>query len=764
MPRVFLSYTARDLAAHASVAKQAAVEAGWEVVDHRDWAPNGRPSVSECMKHVDACDALIVLSGAHYGWVPAREEGGEETRSITWLEVLRARSRGIAVIPLLLNDAEFQTVAEGGSPEQVTGEKLAAFRAELRQSLVRFFGADPNSAAASVRQGLEAWDGRANDERMPWRRRLRQAAPLLLVLCLVAAWMLAGPAIHGRLLSTPQLSLAAWLRFWGTVVVWTGAAVVIGLWVFWAGRGRPQTRYRLFPLSRRGDVVLTLMVAVAFAVAGSGVVVRTLQRDSELEALLASYLDGARVSRTSPLLSPERWANARHEGDVRALRDFVIPVEEARRNLSRRLALSEVRESLRKLTVPMDMTDPHVILLVAIARFHTIAISQDAKRAISYYQTDIQPTLPSRSPVWRAEALYAFAGWTDFWAFTNLIETLDRTGAPKYTEAQVAEAFDKVLAEVEPLTGRPSWVACAAKTTASMSRSRTCVNKADGLCATVDPMMRAAIACHESREDAASAREPKRNLALRHLAAEKYHEAYDYLRNSFDETGSVQDGLHAIGIELLSRVAPAGQMLNSELIAKEIGKEADRRQQNEQRACLDILERTRAGVDVQGAPTCRIAFACFLTDNPAANLKFCGVPDIPLAGAATLLGDSKPVAVEKIPAQLMMRGAVKPSIPAKDVVAECDGDVEMKPSFVVDLPKPARLILRVYSQGDSVVLMRGPKVSACGDDSPMPGQLRSRDAGLLLDAEAGRHEFYVGTFGHESLSYEARLTLRPQRP
>jgi hypothetical protein len=82
------------------------------------------------------------------------------------------------------------------------------------------------------------------------------------------------------------------------------------------------------------------------------------------------------------------------------------------------------------------------------------------------------------------------------------------------------------------------------------------------------------------------------------------------------------------------------------------------------------------------------------------------------------------------------------------------------PSFVLDLPKPASLTVRVYSKADSVLLVRGPRQSACADDAPIPGQGKSSDAGLRFDATAGRHEFFVGTYGAESLNYEARLLVR----
>lgn len=758
MKRVFLSYTARDLAAHASVVRSVATRLGWDAVDHRNWAPNGRPSVSECMKQVDACDALIVLTASRYGWVPTREEGGDGVRSITWLEVARARSRGIAVIPLLLDDSEFDAAdrhAEGTAARNA----LEDFRSELRKSLVRFFTTLPASVEAPVEQGLESWDGRTNDERMPWRRRVRRAAPVALASGLIAAWVLAGPVIHARLLERPRQSMPTWLQSWETVAIVLLGAAAIALWLFSANRGRPQTMYRAFPLSRFGDLAVIAVIAAAVGLCGGAAIV-SVQEDPPFEAVIAGFLDGARFPGAATTLAPDRWQGAKHEADVRALRDFVLPVQDARRKLSASVALADVRETVRRLTAPSDISDSRVRLLADIASLHTTAIALDAKRAIAHYETAIEPVLPRFESVWRAEAHYAIAGWIDYWAFTNLLEPLDRTGAPKYTLAEVRGAFDKVLAEIGDGARRPSWVTCAAKTNASMVLARDCGGRVDGECASLDDKMRAAVACHESREDGHGARTAKHNFALRLLTSEKLNEAYNYFRSEFDETGDRAAGLQALGLEAIASVAPTGQTLDPSLVAQEVAKEPDRRRRGEMNACLDLLGRLRAGADVQTAHACRVAFACYLTDNPVANARFCGVPDVKVDATDAVSSQGAVFSPRLYPVRFVVRGAIKPGIPAKDVVAECDGDVEQNPSFVINLPTPASLTVRVYSRGDSVLLVRGREKSACADDAPIPGQGKSSDAGLRFDATAGRHEFFVGTYGVESLDYEARILVR----
>jgi hypothetical protein len=54
--RVFVSYTGRDLEAHAEAVSDvvrrlnADTSRSWLAIDHKYWAPTGRPSVGECLE------------------------------------------------------------------------------------------------------------------------------------------------------------------------------------------------------------------------------------------------------------------------------------------------------------------------------------------------------------------------------------------------------------------------------------------------------------------------------------------------------------------------------------------------------------------------------------------------------------------------------------------------------------------------------------------------------------------------------------------
>src|SRR5262249_19413300 len=144
--RVFISYTAEDLADHASVVADVVRRLEWVALDHRDWGASGQPSVSECKRRVLSCDILVVLVAHRYGWIPSKDEGGDNTTSITWLEVKTARASGLQVLPYLINpDASWPVRLIEGLQDRPILDRLEAFKADLRQSISGFFGPDPAS-------------------------------------------------------------------------------------------------------------------------------------------------------------------------------------------------------------------------------------------------------------------------------------------------------------------------------------------------------------------------------------------------------------------------------------------------------------------------------------------------------------------------------------------------------------------------------------------------------------------------------------------
>lgn len=139
-PRVFISYTAHDLKVHADVVADVIRQLEWVSVDHRDWVVSGRPSVQECMEKVRTCNILVVLVAHRYGWVPSIDEGGDGEKSITWLEVERAISAGIPVLPFLIEDVAAwpANFIEGLANPEIL-EHINEFKAFLQKRISGFF-------------------------------------------------------------------------------------------------------------------------------------------------------------------------------------------------------------------------------------------------------------------------------------------------------------------------------------------------------------------------------------------------------------------------------------------------------------------------------------------------------------------------------------------------------------------------------------------------------------------------------------------------
>ncbi len=152
-----MSYTGQDLEAHAEVVsdmvKRLNADTGrsWVAIDHKFWAPTGRPSVKECMEQVARCHVLIVLVAFRYGWVPTAEEGGDGESSIVRMEVERARAAGLEVIPFLVEDNARWSIANiEGLSDPKAQERLSRFKAELRKSLAGFFETPESLEAPTV--------------------------------------------------------------------------------------------------------------------------------------------------------------------------------------------------------------------------------------------------------------------------------------------------------------------------------------------------------------------------------------------------------------------------------------------------------------------------------------------------------------------------------------------------------------------------------------------------------------------------------------
>ena len=745
-PRVFISYTGHDLAAHAAVAVAEATALEWEPVDHRHWEPNGRSSVGECLRRVDGCDALIVIVGGRHGWVPSVAEGGDGVRSITHLEVARARVRGIAVMPMLLEEPAY--LAQAGDSAQRA--PLDAFRAELRSTLARFFTADPESVREAVRLGLGAWDGRKNDDRLGVQRAWRMGLPLAWIACAFLAWMGAGPALWAGWTQQARMSPSTWLLQPATLAAVVVLLLMAFFWTSAADRGRPQWMYRLFPLSRTGTVLLGVTAVTGVLMAGAGVGLHR-SPDPFYEQLLRAFMEEAEPGPAARAAGAETWRGARFEREVESFRTHVLPVAEAKALLTRKLSLADVRGRLSRLAAPGPVSEGRMQLLLDVARFEELALARDAGTALRHYEATVEPVLPDHSPALRAQAKYAMASWLDTWAFTNRLEQIDRTGAPKSTGPELARAWEAALSEVPSSGQRPPRIRCASLISRTSTLMQLCGVTGGDLCRNIEVELREAGRCARDISDNGLVRTADGNLGTWLMANDHLMEAFTMKRAAFDEQKDVLSGLHAWSIQSFGAVVPAGQGISPGVFRKQLDDEADMRRRGEFMACADLLDDAAKPGWMPDARACRVAFTCFMTDNPAAHRAVCSVPE-PDAAQAVSVTEGSAVTLAAA-GGWETRGTVETVRPASQVAAECDGSLGAQPVVTVNVQQPGRLVARVKSAGDSTLVVRGPGQPLCADDSPAPSDPKSKDAGVSFDAVPGRYEFFVGQWAEGRIDY-----------
>jgi hypothetical protein len=154
-PRVWLSYTQKDLSVQADAVVRAVEALGWIGVRAAGMPASDRPTMQAIRGAIAQCDALVAIVALLYGPVPSEEEGGDGGRNWVWLEILEAEKNGIPVLAFMLEDNV------NWRPDWVeTGDLgragLARFKAYLaqRKDYGRFFSVQ--DLTAQVRDSLAA--------------------------------------------------------------------------------------------------------------------------------------------------------------------------------------------------------------------------------------------------------------------------------------------------------------------------------------------------------------------------------------------------------------------------------------------------------------------------------------------------------------------------------------------------------------------------------------------------------------------------------
>ncbi|MFO0829447.1 MAG: DUF4062 domain-containing protein [Phycisphaerales bacterium] len=162
--RVFISSTAEDLVDHRAVARNVIAELQWYPAMYEFDLSAGRPAttIAACHELVDSCDLLLLIVAFRRGWVPSVEQGGDGVNSVTALELVRARNKGIPVLAMMA-DAETWPVKRS-EQNAAAQEWVTRFRSELNQPAAFFqYERDP---------GLPDFKLKVRDVMLEHKRRL----------------------------------------------------------------------------------------------------------------------------------------------------------------------------------------------------------------------------------------------------------------------------------------------------------------------------------------------------------------------------------------------------------------------------------------------------------------------------------------------------------------------------------------------------------------------------------------------------------------
>ncbi len=103
--RVFISSTYEDLKPYRNAVREAVDDLHIQSVGMESFGARPDTPLNESLGMADSADALVVIVGWRYGWVPTAEKGGNGAKSITWFEVEAAEKKGIPVFAYIADDS-----------------------------------------------------------------------------------------------------------------------------------------------------------------------------------------------------------------------------------------------------------------------------------------------------------------------------------------------------------------------------------------------------------------------------------------------------------------------------------------------------------------------------------------------------------------------------------------------------------------------------------------------------------------------------------
>lgn len=123
--RVFISSTMRDLQNERVAVVDRLHALGFEPVNAEGMMPTGKTTWEVLADEIDSCHLFILIVGEQYGWIPDAGPGAGEGRSATHMETLRARERGLPILPFFKR-LDYQAPRDGED-----AKRRDAFRDEV---------------------------------------------------------------------------------------------------------------------------------------------------------------------------------------------------------------------------------------------------------------------------------------------------------------------------------------------------------------------------------------------------------------------------------------------------------------------------------------------------------------------------------------------------------------------------------------------------------------------------------------------------------
>lgn len=173
MPRnvfdIFLSSTSDDLKPFRNKVSETIERMRQASIRMETFGENPNTPLSVCKGKVESCDALIVIVGHRYGWIPSKRDGGDGIKSITWWEVEWAMKANKPVYAFLIdNNASWPYPREQDRLISAKNENdilsigravqsLYDFRKYLETKTTRGTFLSPEDLASKVATDLHEW-------------------------------------------------------------------------------------------------------------------------------------------------------------------------------------------------------------------------------------------------------------------------------------------------------------------------------------------------------------------------------------------------------------------------------------------------------------------------------------------------------------------------------------------------------------------------------------------------------------------------------